>query len=116
MSYTGPAITKDKAKSDVVNYLTSLGLKVEEVHRCTANIEYMDGYATYFYSHEISTVQALIKNFVDTHGLLLKSPRPKVYIWFKVEGTYRYLNVGIFVESEGGLTRLRKLVFGVPLH
>ncbi len=114
MSYGAPTITRDKARSDVVEYLRSIGISVEVVSRCSGNVEYMDGYGTYYYGHEWSTVQAILKDFIESKFKPMNAK--KVYVWFSLEANYRYLNVGFFARDEDGLLILRKIVLGVPLH
>jgi len=114
MSYGAPTLTRDRVRNDVVEYLRGLDIDVDIVARCSGNVEYMDGYGTYYYGHEWSSVQVMLKDFVESKFKPLGGK--KMYVWFSLEGNYRYLNVGFLVRDEAGLLILRKLMFGVPLH
>lgn len=118
MSYPAPSqpqvISKDKARTDVMNRLLELGIKAEYVSRCNANIEYMDAYITYFYVNDWNTVKTTLDEFIEKK--FKPSGVKTIYLWFTLEGNYRYLHVGFFTKNDEGLLILRKITIGVSLY
>ncbi|MGB9728659.1 MAG: hypothetical protein ACP5GU_05255 [Thermoprotei archaeon] len=118
MSYSAPSqpqvIQKDKVRNDVMNRLLELGIKAEFVSRCNANIEYMDSYVTYFYANDWNVVKATLEDFVETK--FKPSGAQTMYVWFTLEGNYRYLHVGFFTKNNEQLIILRKITIGVSLY
>ncbi|MEM3833661.1 MAG: hypothetical protein QW128_08790 [Thermoprotei archaeon] len=118
MSYPAPSqpqvIQKDKARNDVMNRLVELGIKAEFVSRCNANIEYMDGYVTYFYPNDWNIVRTTLEDFIEKK--FKPSSASVMYVWFTLEGNYRYLHVGFFTKDSEQLIILRKITIGVSLY
>lgn len=118
MSYPTPSqpqvIQKDKARSDIMSRLSELGIKAEFVSKCNANIEYMDAYVTYFYVNDWNVVKSTLEDFIERK--FKTSGAQTMYVWFTLEGNYRYLHVGFFTKDNENLTVLRKITIGVSLY
>ncbi len=101
----------DKVKKDIISILKELGIEAEEVASCSSNIEVRKGYARYIYVEDYADLEAKLKSFVEDQDF--KKSKSKVYVWSEYEGQYRYVQVGYFLPSEGGLTRLNILTVSV---
>jgi len=113
MEYT--TIPLSRAKTDVINILKRYNVEVKEVAACNANIIYRKDYTTYIYSHEYSTLEARIKNFMESKEYK-EAGSPTIYVWVSTEGQYKYLNIGYFLPTKNNFTELAILTIGIAQY
>ncbi|MFP3190998.1 MAG: hypothetical protein RXR31_06690 [Thermoproteota archaeon] len=104
-------VSLSKAKKDIKESLEKIGIKVNEVARCVANVIYRKSTLSYLYNHEFSNIEVALRKFVE------ESKEDKIgefYMWSEYEGGNRYLNIGYFLKSTNGLIKLVTISVQVP--
>lgn len=104
-------ISLAKAKQDVKETLEKIGIKVNEVAKCVANITYRKSTLTYLYKHEFVNIEPALKKFAEESK---GESTNEFYLWSEFEGENRYLNVGYFLKPTNGLIKLVTLSILVP--